>query len=183
MIWKSKCQRIQTLLALWVGRDLDERGEQEAKRHIAECPHCRAHWQKLQAGQHALEQAKSTPAFVNERAEPSLWGRVHAEISARKELSERQTAYGWLPVGALAAACLALMVLAQNSPPFDQPRNDDTMPRMMQVADFPDWPGASPDRFVPPRSIQPHWVSDDGRPQPPSHRLQIPVDYSDPRGF
>lgn len=186
MMWKRKCQRVKTLLALWVGRDLDEQGEQEARRHMAECPHCRGHWQRLQSGQQALEQAGSAARSGEDRV-VSLWPELRSEISARREFSQRQSVSGWFPVGALAAACVAIAVLGGTTPPFEYSTAMTFNPRLVEPAGFrTDRPGRADDGANHPQSFRPSadLVSNDSdMHRPADRRVRVPVDYSDPRSF
>jgi hypothetical protein len=118
MIWNPKCHRVKALLALWIGHDLSENGQEEARAHLAQCACCRSHWQKLQAGQRVLEQTRVLP--VSPTGGDSLWPLLQAQMNARRRSLSRSPDWinlnAWLPIGALAAACLAILVSAQTTP-------------------------------------------------------------------
>jgi hypothetical protein len=137
MIWKRKCHRTRALLALWVGRDLHDDAQTTVRQHLAECPCCRRHWQGLQSGQWALEQSRSLPRETTGNTD-SLWPVLHARMRSQQQNAMRpanwQRMNAWLPVGALAAACLAIVFAAQTSPPY----NSDSFERTVQVTPVPD---------------------------------------------
>jgi len=133
MIWKRKCHRTRALLALWVGRDLHDDAETGVRQHLAECQCCRRHWQGLQAGQRVLEQSRCLPREIGSNT-GSLWPALRARMRSQQQNSMRpanwQRFNAWLPVGALAAACLAIVFAAQTNPPY----NNDSFERTVQVS-------------------------------------------------
>lgn len=181
MIWKRNCRRVRSLLALWAGHDLDETSQQEARRHMAACPHCRTHWQYVQASQYALEQAR-LPSPASAVATGSVWREVYSQISSQRALAERRSVYGWFPAGALVAACVAVAVLSFNTPPFDHLAPNAAEVRAVHAAVQPAWPMGtrSTDQPFP---VRPHWVSEETvwRPVGPQH--SAPLDFTEPRGF
>lgn len=50
----------------------------------------------------------------------SIWPQVRARLLAQQARPARQTFNGWLPVGAVAAACLAILVVAETPQPQRQ---------------------------------------------------------------
>ncbi|MGQ0635241.1 MAG: zf-HC2 domain-containing protein [Planctomycetaceae bacterium] len=110
MSWNFKCRRVRKLLALWAGNDLEPQERVEAERHMTVCPVCREEWVGLRSGQQALEQARGAPG--DETPHPhSVWPAVHRQICALTDQSAAPAWHGWLPVGALAAACLLVVVV------------------------------------------------------------------------
>jgi len=108
MIWNRKCRKVRHSLALWVGNDLDDAGRLAAQRHLATCPSCREEWQRLQSGHATIESLRTS------RREPppevSVWPSVAMQIRAISEEPVEVEWRDWLPSGALAAACLTLIL-------------------------------------------------------------------------
>jgi len=107
MSWNLNCRKVQRLLALWSGNDIDEAGRVGAERHMASCPNCRESWARLNSGRQALEQmrtAESAPLTA------SIWPALERQILVIDQEAATANWRGWLPVGALAAACLAIVV-------------------------------------------------------------------------
>jgi hypothetical protein len=140
MFWKNECKRVKRLLALDAGQDLNEQERATAWRHAQGCAHCREHLQRVQAGHEALEQVRSATVIEGDSVR-SVWPGVKAQLRARQPLSRRQSLWGrlrstplfnaqtvfkaqtgfnaqtingWLPVGAVAIACLAILVVADS---------------------------------------------------------------------
>ncbi len=136
MIWNRNCRRIRPLLALWAGSDLEQHESQSAERHLAVCPACREVWQQLQQSQHVLEQVRSAPLEQAEqgaipRPAASVWPWVLRHVrslSADGIGSDRATVAGpnranwrdWLPAGAIAAACLGIIVVTVSDVPVNE---------------------------------------------------------------
>lgn len=117
MIWRSRCSHIRNLLALRAGSDLDAAGEGEVQQHLGRCESCRAHWERVQAGQRVLEQV-GRPAALPEGESVSLWPALRLQLlEARLEEPQAQPVHAWVPLSAVAVACLAVMIAFQKSPP------------------------------------------------------------------
>ena len=96
-------------MALSAGNDLAELDVPAAERHLAVCPRCRGAWERLKQSQQALERV-SAPL---ERGKPaSLWPGVARHIRVIDEQVVAPNWRSWLPAGALAAACLAVVLVA-----------------------------------------------------------------------
>jgi hypothetical protein len=117
MIWNLNCRKTRRLLALAAGNDVEERDLADVRRHLAVCPHCREVRQGLQVSQQALEQVRAAPA-LEDVAPGSAWpGRsIWPAVARHVRLIDEQAAApnwrGWLPAGALAAACLAVVMVS-----------------------------------------------------------------------
>lgn len=137
MIWNLTCRKTRLSLALRAGNDLDEPALVETDRHLAACPQCRGEWQRLQAGQQALEMSRAaagqtagreaagaasgSPGLIpfGER-EGSIWPEVFRRIRVVEQSAEsagggawepgRVGWRSWLPLGSLAAACVVVVV-------------------------------------------------------------------------
>ena len=115
MIWKQSCRKTRHLLALRAGNDLEERESSFAERHVAVCPSCREAWTGLTAAQQALEQVRAAPVEAAVRP-ASVWPAVARHIRSVDEQAA-PTWRGWIPAAALAAACLAVvMVVIPDTP-------------------------------------------------------------------
>lgn len=112
---RFKCRRIRPLLALWVGNDLDELQQFLAQRHLAECPPCRDYWHELQASHRVKEAGR---LVENISGQNSLWSEIRPQLAMASLASQRTHSFGWLPAGALAAACLVVWLGAASSPAF-----------------------------------------------------------------
>ena len=116
MNWNLNCHRIERLLALQSGHDLEPADELAAQRHLSVCPRCRERWRELQIAQAALELVRTTPRDP-ERVEGSVWPGVSRHIRYREGQRRAADWRDWLPAGALVAACLAVMVVLTSSGP------------------------------------------------------------------
>jgi hypothetical protein len=115
MIWNHNCRKTRRLLALSAGNDVEERDLTGARRHLAVCPACREVWQGLQLSQQALEQVRAAP--VDNSAGPawpnrSIWPAVARDLRVIDERAAAPNWRGWLPSGALVAACLAVVIVS-----------------------------------------------------------------------
>src|SRR5215471_3312020 len=120
MIWNNSCRKTRRLLALSAGNDLDERDQALAQRHLAVCPKCREAWQGLQRSQDVLERVCAAPA-VDQGKSPgwsqgSLWPTVARHLRSIDTQAAAPDWRGWLPAGALAAACLAVVIVSLPDP-------------------------------------------------------------------
>ena len=113
MIWNNECRKTRRLLALWVGNDLDERDAAGVERHLAVCPHCREVRQGLHQSQQALDASRPavtrTGVAANRQLSTSVWPGAVRHISSIDERSGSRGWHDWLPTGALAAACVAMI--------------------------------------------------------------------------
>ncbi len=117
MNWNLNCRKTRRLLALAAGNDLEEGDLAGTQRHLAVCPQCREVWEGLRRTQKALEQVGSAPAAEQGlpdagRPSPSLWPTVARHVRAIDLQATKANWRGWLPAGALAAACLAIVMVA-----------------------------------------------------------------------
>ena len=106
MLWNFNCRRTRRSMALSSGNDLVARDVPATERHLAVCPRCREVRERLKQSQQALERV-SAPL---EREKPgSLWPGVARHILVIDEQVVAPNWRSWLPAGALAAACLAVV--------------------------------------------------------------------------
>jgi predicted anti-sigma-YlaC factor YlaD len=129
MSWNMNCRKTRRLLALWAGSDLEQRERQVAERHLAACPGCRDVWLRLAQSQHVLESVRSAPLENLEQAVPvrpaSVWPWVSRHIRAMHQtvVLNRADSRGaswrdWLPAGAVAAACVAIISVTLSEVPL-----------------------------------------------------------------
>jgi hypothetical protein len=113
MNWKPSCRSTRRMLSLWAGNDLEPQSCATAERHLAVCPACREVWEHLQNSQRALERARErgSAVMVADRRS-SVWPGVSRHL---RSIDDTQVVApnwrDWLPAGAVAAACLALISL------------------------------------------------------------------------
>lgn len=168
-MWKFECSRVKKLLALHVGQDLSEQHQADAEQHVAQCAHCREHLERVQAGHDVLEQVRAHSVVHGEihgvaGSSPvrSVWPELKAKLLAQQARAEHESLNGvqrfngWLPIGALAAACIAILVVADSGPPVDRPQFADQTMHMVQPVVGP------PPRMQPYRPLYPHQPRYDG---------------------
>lgn len=114
MLWKTECDRMRLLIGLCVGDDVDEEERAEVRRHVSTCPNCRDQWVRLQSGQKVLELA-GNPSAAEEVERTSVWPQLQRQIVSLQSRPASRNWQRWVPVGALAAACLGMLV---SSPAF-----------------------------------------------------------------
>ena len=105
------CKRIQSLIALLVGNDLDDAETLQVERHIATCPHCRAYHQEMQASYEALQNSADETVY---ESQPSLWPQLSARLfpTTTPQNTRSQAFNGWIPALAITAATLMIMVFS-----------------------------------------------------------------------
>jgi hypothetical protein len=123
MIWNINCRRIRRLLALSAGNDLEQRECHVAERHLAVCPECREVWERLQQSQQVLERASPVPFEDAEGVASvrhlSVWPAVARQIRSMNERVVTSNWRDWLPAGAVAAACVAIISVSLPEVPVE----------------------------------------------------------------
>jgi hypothetical protein len=123
MNWNLNCRKTRRLLALSAGNDVEERDLAGTERHLAVCPACREVWQGLRQSQQVLEQVVAAPvADLGAIAShgpagsvwppPAIWPSVARHLRTIDARASAPNWRGWLPSAALAAACLAVVMVA-----------------------------------------------------------------------
>jgi hypothetical protein len=148
-MWNLSCRKTRHRLALLAGNDLEERDLPETQRHLAVCPRCREVWQSLRHSQEALEGVISAPAEDQGQAavagtysegmrgpeasasRGSVWPAVARHIVVIDEQAAATSWRGWLPAAALAAACLAIVMVAIPESPFGSNVADKRRPAVI----------------------------------------------------
>lgn len=106
----NRCKKIRRLLSLFQTGDLDEADVRTVRMHLIGCSDCRRLSNELDQSQAALEilreqgrRGKLTP----------LWPDLSCRIARLQR--ESGTRAGWIPVGVLSAACLAVYLWGSTS--------------------------------------------------------------------
>lgn len=112
------CKQAQRDIALWAGHDLDDAAHRDAVRtHVAECPCCRMHYQRIKQTLHVLERADRPATFVSN---DSIWPELAARINQPRPHSSPQWNSkrfgGWMPLLAMTAASFVLLVVVIDRP-------------------------------------------------------------------
>ncbi len=108
------CSQVKRDIALWVGQDLDDAERRvEIRRHVSDCPGCRAHFQQMKRTLHVLERADRAPTF---RSTDSLWPAVANRIAQPHPVVRPGRFNGWMPFIAMTSACLTLMLVVNDRP-------------------------------------------------------------------
>ena len=107
------CRESRFQLALFVGGDLDESSGVGLQRHLATCPECRDHHERLDSVMQQVERSESeAPALVHRK---SVWPQLAAVIKVREQDRTRRF-NGWVAGFAVAAMALAAVTISQNLP-------------------------------------------------------------------
>jgi len=188
MLFMSRCRQFRVDLALLAGGDLARPREVQVLRHVTTCPGCRRYWQSAQDGQKLLEQLRSS---VDERGAQagSLWPQIRSRMLAMHQPAEPADWRGWLPVGALAAACLTTILIMTDSTPPGQMETGWANPILdVQPVARPLWPMTPVGRSAWPQDAgfgagfeqRPRPSADDGAAAP---MRQMPAEPRLPRGM
>ena len=123
-MWNFSCRKTRRLLALSAGSDVEGPECPNAQRHLAVCPRCREVWKGLQQSQRVLERVSVEPVAgglgpADCWPAPSIWPGVARHLQVIDEQAVTPDWRGWLPSGALAAACLAIVMVALPEAPFN----------------------------------------------------------------
>jgi hypothetical protein len=155
MSWR--CLRVRNRLALCVGDDLAERDRRSVERHLAGCPSCRDHLVRLRRAREAMICSEPVLETISPLW-PALRGRLQdVQIGRRPERP-------WLPIGALAAASIAIAAVLWTQPY----RSDARVANLSHPRDLTASHDSLPDSlpaFSQPRS--PEWLVGDRRRLPP----------------
>lgn len=109
------CKRAKRELALCAGRDLDERAEQDLRRHLAGCPECRDRWQRMQNTVRALQcVCEENPCPDDVRLAPAVNDAIDRLELARQRPPRLLWSQVWVPAVAVAALILAAVSISQS---------------------------------------------------------------------
>jgi len=113
------CKQAQIDLALWVGKDLEDKGRRiELKRHLAVCPQCRDSHKQLRGAMSVLHQTDDGKIIAPSK---SVWPSVSAGIAYHEESHRLNRFNGWVPAMAVTAACLTLLLFSYQRTSFNSP--------------------------------------------------------------
>ncbi|MBI3464222.1 MAG: zf-HC2 domain-containing protein [Planctomycetes bacterium] len=100
-----RCFIVRKQLALFVGDDLSDSQKRTVQSHLELCPSCRLHYAALQRVREVMVQCGEE----NSQFGPSLWPSLRNRLEPAEFSRPVQPA--WLPLGALAAASVAIAVM------------------------------------------------------------------------
>lgn len=106
------CKRARANIALWVGDDLDDSAERDLRRHVVDCPACHEYWHDMKTGLQILQDSQGRAKSTGK----SLWPSLATALVPEHQYASRPSRFnGWVPAVAVAAACLAMISLANNA--------------------------------------------------------------------
>lgn len=107
----NRCKKIRRLLSLFQTGDLDEAAARTVRMHLIGCSDCQSLSNELDHSQAALE-------ILREQDHPSKLTPLWPDLSCRIARLQRESGAlaGWIPVGMLSAACLAIYLWGSTSP-------------------------------------------------------------------
>ncbi len=111
------CKRARANIALWVGDDLDDATGHQLERHLATCPPCREHRERMQTGLTILSEVKCENTATSA---DSIWPTVSSRLSVCDEALRAPRFNGWVPAIAVAGIFLAIVSIASTSGPAPQ---------------------------------------------------------------
>jgi hypothetical protein len=107
------CQQAESLLALWVGNDLDHAEQSRLlQMHLEACPHCRQRSLEFVVAETALQEARvnGTDGVASESS--SLWPRVKARLLEWERCPHFAKFNVWVPTAIATVACSLLVMVA-----------------------------------------------------------------------
>lgn len=109
-----KCREVRREIALQLGHDSQDRDRwEEARLHLAQCPGCRVHMQRIKTALACVEQANTSGTY---ETRDSVWPELESRLSG----SGRRGANSfrpWMPLVSVAAACLLFVGVWISAPP------------------------------------------------------------------
>ena len=101
------CKAAKIEIALAAGNDLDEHSGSALQEHLGRCPSCRQRWNDVRT---ALETLQVRCDISDEMPEHvTVWPQVSRRLAKMERDLRRERFNGWIPAGAVAAACLAIL--------------------------------------------------------------------------
>lgn len=118
------CKQAKRDIALWAGHDLDDPTQKAAlRRHISGCPCCREHYHQMKRTLEVLERAERPVTYVTG---DSLWPELASRISHARHRPasswNTERFHGWMPLVAMTAACLILLLVVMERPQHTVPQ-------------------------------------------------------------
>ena len=115
------CKRARSLIALWVGDDLDPSDEQTLKQHVLHCEECQTHFARMKASMTVLQQFDGGSGTDLDN---SVWPDVsHRIVSQSKAPSRRPPARGRIWVATLAVAAALVVMVSFSIAPVVSPHD------------------------------------------------------------
>jgi hypothetical protein len=115
MLWNSECHQVRQWLPLLADSDLPLSERTTVERHLRQCSDCR---QQLSRTETSLAVLHDVRAARSAQPAGSLWPAIERQLDgiAFRRADSRA---GWIPVGALATACAAMLLVGVFGPGFD----------------------------------------------------------------
>jgi anti-sigma factor RsiW len=108
------CEQIQNDIALWVGNDATPQEAEQVRQHLATCPDCRAHAQRLKTAMAMV--GRSTPEPTYDTTD-SLWPAIARRLPQRPRKTADASWRKWLPSVAATVVAAGVMVAVVVLPP------------------------------------------------------------------
>lgn len=122
------CRRAQTDIALWAGNDLSESDCQSLQRHLEACPKCRGYKAHMQAIMQVMDECPLRDE-ADEASKSAVAGGLWPSLASRLvslPTPQVDRFNGWIPAIAVAAVCLAMLMVASPQDAF--PPKNSTVP-------------------------------------------------------
>ena len=105
-----RCRGFRTQLALLIGDDLSAREKAGVEFHLNGCPSCREYLASLRRSREARVRLHHDPRDSD--AVPSLWPTLESRLNRVEPVVPVRRS--WLPIGAMAAASVAMATIIWN---------------------------------------------------------------------
>ena len=115
MIWNSECHQVRQWLPLLAESDLPLSERTAVERHLRQCSDCRQEFSLTETSQAVLHEVRATRSS---QTGSSLWPAIERQLEGIA-FRRGDSRSGWIPVGALAAACAAMLLIGVFGPGFD----------------------------------------------------------------
>lgn len=131
MMWNRECHQVRQWLPLLAESDLPLSERTAVERHLRQCSECREELSLTDTSQGVLHEVRASRSG---QATSSLWPAIERQLEGLT-FRRGDTRSGWIPVGALAAACAAMLLIGVFGPGFD------TLPYTGEIVEHNDFRG------------------------------------------
>jgi len=108
------CEQIQNDIALWAGNDATPQEAEVVRQHLATCPGCRAHAQRLKTAMAMIGRSSPEPTYDTV---DSLWPAIARRLPQRPRKSPEPTWRKWAPSVAATVVAAGVMLAVVVMPP------------------------------------------------------------------